>query len=174
MLKKRSPRYTPFGDAAAKDQDQDQGEDVMKKTILHTLIRGASMFLPAQKEKGFEEGMAAYTRGDYATALKKWRPLAEAGDATAQYNLGVMYAEGRGVPQDDEEAAKWFRLAAEQGNAGAQNNLGVMYANGHGVPRDYREAENNFVLCFVLCFFLVVMVALLSGFKVGLIHQPLP
>jgi hypothetical protein len=108
------------------DQDQDQGEDVMKKTILHMPIRGASLFLPAQKEKGFEEGMAAYKRGDYATALKKWRPPAEAGDATAQYNLGVMYAEGQGVPQDDEEAAKWFRKAAEQGDADAQCTLGKM------------------------------------------------
>jgi hypothetical protein len=120
--------------------DQDQGEDVMKKTILHMPIRGASLFLPAQKEKGFEEGMAAYKRGDYATALKKWRLLAEAGDATAQYNLGVMYAEGQGVPQDDEEAAKWFRLAAEQGHADAQRNLGVMYILGQGVPQDFQEA----------------------------------
>jgi hypothetical protein len=129
-----------------RQQDQDQGEDVMKKTILHMPIRGASLFLPAQKENGFEEGMAAYERGDYATALKKWRPLAEAGDATAQNNLGAMYANGQGVPQDDEEAAKWFRLAAEQGGADAQNNLGVMYANGRGVPQDYREAAKWFRL----------------------------
>jgi hypothetical protein len=90
-------------------------------------------------EEKLEEGRAAYERGDYATALKKWRPLAEAGNADAQTYLGVMYANGRGVPQDDKEAAKWFRLAAEQGLADAQNNLGVMYAKGQGVPQDYKE-----------------------------------
>ncbi len=67
-----------------------------------------------------EEGAAAYQRGDYATALRLLRPLAEQGDAAAQNNLGVISANGRGVPQDDAEAAKWFRLAAEQGLVEAQ------------------------------------------------------
>ncbi len=53
------------------------------------------------------------------------RLAAEQRDAQAQYNLGVLYAEGRGVPQDDAEAARWFRLAAEQGLADAQANLGL-------------------------------------------------
>ncbi len=48
----------------------------------------------------FEDGVAAYKRGDYATALRLWRPLAEQGDADAQFNLGLMYANGEGVPQD--------------------------------------------------------------------------
>ena len=85
--------------------------------------------------------MAAYQRGDYATALREWRPLAEQGYADAQFNLGVMYDEGRGVPQDDAEAVKWYRKAAEQGDAGAQYNLGVMYGNGLGVPQDYAQAH---------------------------------
>jgi len=59
---------------------------------------------------------------------------AEAGDAQAQFSLGVMYHNGEGVPQNDAEAMKWSRKAADQGNAPAQNNLGVMYANGQGVP----------------------------------------
>ncbi|MCH8040747.1 MAG: sel1 repeat family protein [Nitrospinae bacterium] len=59
--------------------------------------------------------MDAVERGDYDTALKEWRPLAEQGDATAQRNVGRMHFEGLGVPQDYREAAKWFRLAAEQG-----------------------------------------------------------
>ena len=54
----------------------------------------------------------------------------------AQYNLGWMYANGEGVPEDDAEAARWLRLAADQGHAGAQNNLGVMYAKGEGVLQD--------------------------------------
>ncbi|MGB7369299.1 MAG: sel1 repeat family protein, partial [Methylovirgula sp.] len=65
----------------------------------------------------FEDGLAAFKRSDYATALRLWRSLADQGNADAQYNLGVMYANGQGVPQDYAEAAKWYRLAADQGNA---------------------------------------------------------
>ena len=64
------------------------------------------------------------------------RPIAEQGNAKAQKNLGFMYANGRGVPQDDKEAVKWYLLAAEQGHASAQNNVGFMYGNGTGVPQD--------------------------------------
>ena len=62
------------------------------------------------------------------------------GNAAAQYNLGVMYVKGEGVPQDYKESLKWYRLAAEQGLAKAQYNLGVMYVKGEGVPKDYKEA----------------------------------
>ncbi len=89
---------------------------------------------------GFNAGVAAYKWGAYALALREWRPLAEQGNAKAQYNLGLMYRKGQGVPQDDAEAVGWWHKAAEQGNAGAQNNLGVMYRNGHGVPQDYAKA----------------------------------
>ena len=67
----------------------------------------------------FEDGVAAYKRGDYATALRLLRPLAAQGNAAAQYLLGLMYGRGDGVPQDDAEAVKWYRLAAEQGLAAA-------------------------------------------------------
>ncbi|MEE2862811.1 MAG: tetratricopeptide repeat protein [Gemmatimonadota bacterium] len=69
-----------------------------------------------------------------------WRARAEEGDALAQLNLGVMYENGRGVPEDDVEAVRWFRLAAEQGNAFSQSNLGTKYLNGEGVPQDDAEA----------------------------------
>jgi len=88
----------------------------------------------------FEDGQAAHARGDYATALSLWRPLAEQGHAFAQTNVGLMYANGEGVPQDYAEAVRFYRLAAEQGDAFAQSNLGVMYVNGYGVPQDYAEA----------------------------------
>ena len=64
----------------------------------------------------FQKGADAYMEGDFVTALKEWTPLAEQGDADAQTNLGVMYDNGQGVPQDDKTAVKWFTLAAEQGN----------------------------------------------------------
>jgi TPR repeat protein len=63
---------------------------------------------------GYDEGLAAAKRGDYATALREWRPLAEQGRAVAQHNLGFMYANGQGVPQDYAAAVKWWRKAAAQ------------------------------------------------------------
>ncbi len=82
------------------------------------------------------DALDAYESGDYATTLRLFQPLAERGDAAAQYGLGVMYRNGQGVPQDDAEAVKWYRLAAEQDFAGAQASLGGMYSQGHGVPPD--------------------------------------
>ena len=60
----------------------------------------------------------------------------ETGYAPDQYTLGVMYANGMRVAEDDEEAVRWFRMAAEQGHASAQSSLGLMYAEGDGVPED--------------------------------------
>jgi len=65
---------------------------------------------------------------------------AEKGDAQAQYHLGLMYAEGKGMARDEAEAVHWYRKAAEQGFAPAQNDLGSMYARGRGVKQDYAEA----------------------------------
>ena len=94
----------------------------------------------------FQKGLDAYYRGDYTTALKKWAPLAEQGNAYAQNNLGVMYEDGRSVPQDYNTAVKWYKLAAEQGNALAQYNLGWMFRGGLGVPQDYVRAHMWFNL----------------------------
>ena len=84
----------------------------------------------------FDKGLVAARAGDFVTALAEWKPLAEQGDAVAQFYLGVMYANGEGVLEDDKEAVKWFKLAAEQGYAKAQYNLGLMYDNGEGVIQD--------------------------------------
>jgi len=108
------------------------------KRALATALLGLLLATPAWA--GVYEGIAAWKRGDYATALREFKPMAERGDAGAQYNLGVMYANGRGVPRDDAEAAKWFNKATEQGNAKAQYALGLLYGHGHGVPQDYAKA----------------------------------
>ncbi len=71
-----------------------------------------------------------------AEALAHAYLTANKGGAEAQHNLGVMYADGMGVPQDSMAAAKWFTLAAEQGHASAQFNLGGMYGLGKGIPKD--------------------------------------
>ncbi len=89
---------------------------------------------------GINAGVAAYKLGAYATALREWHPLAKQGNAKAQYNLGLMYRKGQGVPQDDAEALQWWRKAAEQGITEAQYNLGLMYSNGRGVRQDYVQA----------------------------------
>jgi tetratricopeptide (TPR) repeat protein len=92
----------------------------------------------------FEDGLAAYNRGDYKTALAMFTKAANKGDATAQSNLGHLYYEGRGVPQDYNQAVLWHRKAADQGYAKAQYNLGLMYVYGQGVTQDYVEAHRWF------------------------------
>jgi len=87
-----------------------------------------------------KDAYAANRRCDYFTGLRIVRPLAEHGDAKAQLVLGVAYEDGRGLPQNYGEAAKWYRKAADKGDAGAQYFLGGMYMKGRGVPQDYTEA----------------------------------
>ena len=105
--------------------------------ILLAFLMTLSLPVGAQD---FQKGSTAYNAGDYVTALQEWTPLAEAGNASVQYNLGFMYSNGQGVPQDYAEAVKWYRLAADQGHAKAQYNLGAMYKKGQGLPQDYAEA----------------------------------
>lgn len=119
---------------------------------MHLLLRTAAVVgllawtgaTPAWAD--FQEGLAAYRAGDFHTALKEWRPLAEQGLAKAQHNLGVMYENGRGVPQDFEEARRWYEKAAAQGQPYAQNNLGQMYEKGPGAPRDLVQAQMLYIL----------------------------
>jgi len=88
----------------------------------------------------FKAGEEAYRRGDYATALHEWQPPAEQGHADAQYHLGLLYANGQGVPKDDVQAWQWYEKAAVQGHAEAQANLGILYDYGRGVQQDFKVA----------------------------------
>ena len=102
--------------------------------MLKQVVAGvvASVILTGAPAAGpFEDAEDAYNRGDYATALRLWQPLAEEGDVKAQFNLGLMYEKGEA--QDYAEAARWYRLAARQGYADAQNQLGLIYGDGRGV-----------------------------------------
>ena len=94
----------------------------------------------------FQKGVDASQKGEYATAIKAWTPLAKKGDADAQYALGAMYFAGYGVSQDYQTAVKWYTLAAEQGNSNAQYNLGVMYGEGHGVAQNFQTAMKWYTL----------------------------
>jgi len=89
------------------------------KSLFATLVLSICLIAPALAGS-FKDGVAAYDRKDYAAALWIFRPLAEQGNASAQNNLGVMYAIGNGLPLDYVEAYKWANLAAAQGNKVAE------------------------------------------------------
>jgi len=89
----------------------------------------------------FDAGLAAYRAGDYAGALAEWGPAARAGEAAAQYGIGLMFATGLGFARDATEAARWFEKAAAQGEARAQYRLGMAYLEGEGVAPDRDLAE---------------------------------
>ncbi len=107
---------------------------------LMMIFAVAIAFPMAAYAADYQKGFAAFKRGDYAVAIKEWKPFAEQGNASAQYNLGLMYQNGWGVRQDYGEALKWFRRAAEQGNSQGQDGLGSLYRNGRGVQKDYKES----------------------------------
>ncbi len=86
------------------------------------------------------EGQRAYERGDYPAAYREWYALADSGSAAAQFLIGLMYEQGRGVPRDLAQAVMWYRRAAEQNDVYAQFRLGFLYAHGRGVNRDDAEA----------------------------------
>ena len=118
----------------------------MKQNIFIILILMFFSYSSIGLSADFQKGLAAFQKGDFATALIEWKTLAEQGHAKAQYNLGVMYDYGEGVVQDYKTAAKWYTLAAEQSHASAQHNLGVMYDNGEGVVQNYKTAVKWYTL----------------------------
>lgn len=118
----------------------------MKNTIC-TRINSASRLValvlvamliaaPSPARAGLAEGLAAYGQADYATAFKELMPLAEKGDAVAQYKIGKMVSLGQGVARDARGAAEWFHKAAEQGLAEAQVVLGYLCLIGEGVSQN--------------------------------------
>jgi TPR repeat protein len=91
-------------------------------------------------EEDFRSGLSAFNGGDFAAAMRLWRPLADRNDARAQTGVGFMYHRGLGVKTDDAQAAFWLRKAAEQGQAEGQLMLGSLYFFGLGVPQSYPTA----------------------------------
>lgn len=111
----------------------------MLKSVSMALVQALRARF-SETTQDYERWLAAAKMGDYAVALKHFRPLAEQGNPRAQNDLAIMYHRGLGVPQDYVEAAKWFRKAAEQGVTVAQYELGNMYHSGQGVPQDDAKA----------------------------------
>jgi uncharacterized protein len=112
----------------------------MRKFIILAALVASSVVAMAGS---FEDGASAYKRGDYSTAINRWRPLA-ASDPTIQNNYGIMYKDGKGVKRDYAVAAQWFSRSASAGSSLGQNNLGGLYRDGMGVPRDYGKAITFF------------------------------
>ena len=99
------------------------------RKLTTTLCLTLAVFLGSvgMSESGnFVKGSIAYDSGDYATALSEWKPLAEQGNASAQYSLGLMYKEGRGVIQDNVYAHMWFNIAASSGGKLAVENRDIV------------------------------------------------
>ena len=89
------------------------------KTSINTALSlsiGLILVGTALAAQDFQKGLAAARAGDYATAIQEWTPLAEAGYANAQSNLGYMYENGQGVLQDDVTAHMWYNIGAANGN----------------------------------------------------------
>lgn len=107
---------------------------------LYLLALGLLCAPPAGHADEMASGLADYQAGRYQEAYRIWLPLAKKGDANAQFNLGLLYRNGRGVKQDDREALIWFSRAAEQGMLDAQYNTGLMYMEGRGVAVSKIEA----------------------------------
>ncbi|MGB0721132.1 MAG: SPOR domain-containing protein [Gammaproteobacteria bacterium] len=104
------------------------------------MTRGLYLFLavfmgvsPGVFAADLDSAMSAYRGGRFSDAYGAFRELAAAGNAEAQFRLGLMYHQGRGAPRNYAEALAWYRQSAAQGNAMAQNNLGVMYRDGQGI-----------------------------------------
>jgi TPR repeat protein len=108
------------------------------KPTLCVLLLISGLALAAAGD--YQLGLSAYERGDFAEALDQWLPLAQRGDAEAQYRVGRLYYYGRGVEQNYAQAGEWYLQAAEQGHARSQSNVGVMYEEGRGFPANDEEA----------------------------------
>ena len=104
--------------------------------LVLSLVR---LVVPAWAD--FQAGMDAKNRGDLVKALREWRPLAEKGDARAQFYLGMLHENGDGVPEDFGKAREWYEKSAAQGDANAQFYLGLMSAFGRGTPLDLVQAH---------------------------------
>ena len=121
----------------------------MRKSILY----GCAVMVLASTSAGFsearagpwEDGMAAYNRGDYVPAIRLFRPLAEKGNPKAQSVIGVMYRKGEGVARNSARAFMWFSLAAKRGDAKAKTELRAVSKN--MTPAEIAQAQAMMQAC---------------------------
>lgn len=114
---------------------------------LAAALLGAVLTLPTGAALAdLAAGHDAYDRGDYIGAIREYKPLAQAGDAEAQYWLGVMLMEGTGIEANPEAALRFLRESADQNNAEAQSYLGWVYETGNGLEADEEQALSYYRL----------------------------
>jgi uncharacterized protein len=145
MSVRTSERLRRFGSESA-GTDGKMSSPRMKKSLRKMLgvVLLTTAFASPAVGGALDDGVAAYRDKAYTKAAEFWRPLAENGDAAAQYLLGDLYMEGKGVERNDATAFMWFQRAANQGDARAQYNLGASYAEGAGVQKSEVDAARWF------------------------------
>jgi TPR repeat protein len=117
---------------------------ILVATIVVVMCVAASLSIwiahAGTSDDDFRRGLSAFNNGDYTTALRLWRALAERDEPRSEAGIGFMYHRGLGVAVDDREAADWLRRAAEHGQAEGQLMLGILFYYGRGVPQSYVRA----------------------------------
>ena len=119
-----------------------------KKILISVTVLIFSLGIITPINANFNDGWLAYSNGDFKSAAKQWRPLAEKGNAKSQTNLGILYFNGKGVLKDYKQAVRLFKMAGDQGDAEAQFILGTIYIEGDGVPKSYTNAKYWINLAF--------------------------
>ena len=112
-----------------------------KKILISVTVLIFSLGIITPINANFNDGWLAYSNGDFKSAAKQWRPLAEKGDAKSQTNLGILYFNGLGVLKDYKQAVRLLKLAGNQGEAEAQFILGKIYVDGDGVSKSFKNAK---------------------------------
>ena len=120
----------------------------LKKILISLLLSIGLIGTTCLAYADFNDGWTAYSKEDYKTAFKEWRPLAEEGDAKSQTNLGILYFNGRGVLKDYKKAFAWLKKAAEQGEAEAQYILGEIYIEGKVAAKSFKNAKHWLELAY--------------------------
>jgi len=116
----------------------------IRAVVLLTMLVFTVVFAPAhsQGKNAYNAGLLASEAGDYAAAMVAWQPLANQGDAAAQFNLALMYHRGLGVPSDEQKAVQWYQKSDTNGYAKAQEFLAAAYREGwFGLEKDSQKAE---------------------------------
>ena len=115
------------------------------RNLFTCTVLVAALFASSALAQSYDDGVKAYNKRDFHTAMKNWRPLAEKGDLKAQFNVGLLHAQGLGADQDYKEAVRWWTLAAEKKSPEAAFQLGRVYEEGRdGVDKNAVEAAKAY------------------------------
>ena len=111
------------------------GADLMRISIAFLFLMVSKIAIAGP----LEAANSAFDKGDFGLARNLYGELANQGDRLAQFKLGVMYEEGKGVPKDSREAIRWYSVASGQGFPEAAFNLGRLYHDGRGFRKTMHE-----------------------------------